>query len=379
MKLADCVDVVSKHVTGNAIRGYDSIGGLEHYDTGEVEIYRWGKTDMLESSVKEFESGDVLVARRNVYLKRASVAKFGGVTSGDSIVLRAKDKSVVALLPFVLNTNSFWDFADQHADGTMSKRLSPKAMLNFEFSLPPLAEQKKLAETLWAMERVKRAYKSLLAQTDALAQARFVEMFGKDTIPRVALSDWTTDLRNGMSPSRKGSHKANVLTLSAITQGSFDPLAMKDATFDDLPPDDKRVSCKDFYICRGNGNKHLVGKGVFPLADRPDLVFPDTVIAARVDSRKILLPYLACAWEMPETREQIERNAKTTNGTFKISQEVLALIKIPLPPLALQREFAAFIAQQEKAKASLEESLAALTAAQKALMNSSFAKATEDR
>ena len=50
-----------------------------------------------------------------------------------------------------------------------------------------------------------------------------------------------------------------------------------------------------------------------------------------------------------------------------------------LPPLALQREFAAFIAQQEKAKASLKESLAALTAAQKALMNSSFAKARDDK
>ena len=37
------------------------------------------------------------------------------------------------------------------------------------------------------------------------------------------------------------------------------------------------------------------------------------------------------------------------------------------------------LAQQEKAKASLKESLAALTAAQKSLMNSSFAKATEDK
>ena len=49
-----------------------------------------------------------------------------------------------------------------------------------------------------------------------------------------------------------------------------------------------------------------------------------------------------------------------------------------LPPLPLQREFAAFVAQAEKAKASLKESLAALTAAQKSLMNSSFAKARED-
>ena len=37
------------------------------------------------------------------------------------------------------------------------------------------------------------------------------------------------------------------------------------------------------------------------------------------------------------------------------------------------------LAHQEKAKASLKESLAALTTAQKSLMNSSFAKATEGK
>lgn len=74
---------------------------------------------------------------------------------------------------------------------------------------------------------------------------------------------------------------------------------------------------------------------------------------------------------LPE-RKLADKPISTTNGTFKISQEVVALIKIPLPPFALQREFAAFIAQQEKVKASLKESLAALTAAQKALMNGVF-------
>lgn len=40
--------------------------------------------------------------------------------------------------------------------------------------------------------------------------------------------------------------------------------------------------------------------------------------------------------------------------------------------LPLQREFAAFVEQAEKSKSSLKESLAALTAAQKALMNEAF-------
>ncbi len=53
----------------------------------------------------------------------------------------------------------------------------------------------------------------------------------------------------------------------------------------------------------------------------------------------------------------------------------LRAFNIIVPPLQDQREFAEFVSQAEKAKESQKESLAKLTAAQKALMNFSFTKA----
>ena len=55
-----------------------------------------------------------------------------------------------------------------------------------------------------------------------------------------------------------------------------------------------------------------------------------------------------------------------------INQDEFNVSVIPMPQLPLQREFAAFVERVEKAKASLKASLAALTAAQKALMNQVF-------
>ena len=157
-------------------------------------------------------------------------------------------------------------------------------------------------------------------------------------------------MRNGVSPSKKGLHAEKVLTLSAVTQGAFDPEAWKDGIFDECPPADKRIHTSEFYMCRGNGNKMLVGTAVFSPEDHDDLVFPDTVIAAHIDSNIILLPYLFVAWKMPSVRKQIEENARTTNGTYKINQTVLSNIELIVPPLEKQNEFVSFVEQSDKSK-----------------------------
>ncbi|MDO4857798.1 MAG: hypothetical protein Q4A17_07625 [Thermoguttaceae bacterium] len=148
----------------------------------------------------------------------------------------------------------------------------------------------------------------------------------------------------------KGSHTEKVLTLSAVTQGTFNPEAWKNGTFDERPPYDKRIHTSEFYMCRGNGNKSLEGTAVYSQEDHDDLIFPDTVIAAHIDSSVVLLPYLFIAWKMPSVRRQIEESARTTNGTYKINQTVLSNIELIVPPLAKQKEFVSFADQSDKSK-----------------------------
>lgn len=178
VKLGDLVTVMNEREDNPSQSKYDRFVGLEHYDSGSVSITRWGSTEMLVSAMKVFHRGDILVARRNVYLKRASSVDFDGITSGDSIILHVNDEQYKDIVPFVLNTDSFWDYADQHSDGSMSKRLAPKTMLEYEFTLPDDGEVERLSTLLWSMERTKTAYKNLIAKTEELVKSQFVEMFG---------------------------------------------------------------------------------------------------------------------------------------------------------------------------------------------------------
>ena len=197
VKLGDLVTVMNEREDNPSQSKYDHFVGLEHYDSGSVSITRWGSTEMLVSAMKVFHRGDILVARRNVYLKRASTVDFDGITSGDSIILRVNDERYKAIVPFVLNTDSFWDYADQHSDGSMSKRLAPKTMLEYEFTLPDDEEVERLSTLLWAMERTKTAYKNLIAKTDELVKSQFIEMFSGKGYPEMQLSEVCTKITDG--------------------------------------------------------------------------------------------------------------------------------------------------------------------------------------
>ena len=186
-KLKDFAQDISVAIKDVQSSPFDRFVGLEHYDSGEPVITRYTDKSLLSSSVKEFQKNDILIARRNVYLKRAGIAFFDGLTSGDSIVLRVYDdcesrtgiskQDAIRIIPFILNSNAFWAYANKHADGMNSKRISKEMLYDYEFDLPPIAEQKVLADKLWAAYRLKESYKKLLAATEEMVKSQFIEMF----------------------------------------------------------------------------------------------------------------------------------------------------------------------------------------------------------
>ena len=162
VKLGDICEEVSERIDnpsgGPALR----FVGLEHLDSGELKVRRWGTTENLESAMKVFKSGDILFARRNAYLKRASLADFNGVCSGDAIVLRENHaKLAPGFLALVLNTGNFWEFAVANAAGTMSRRVNGKTLANYEFNLPPLDQQRRIAQILLLTEVAMRNLQAL--------------------------------------------------------------------------------------------------------------------------------------------------------------------------------------------------------------------------
>lgn len=153
------------------------IVGLEHLIPGEIELSSWD-SNIEHTFSKKFTKGQVLLGRRRVYLKKAVVAPCDGICSGDITVIESTGGILPELLPFVIQNDRFFDYAMQGSAGSLSPRVKWEHLKNYEFSLPSLAEQKVLADKLWAAYHLKESYKKLLAATEEMVKSQFIEMFG---------------------------------------------------------------------------------------------------------------------------------------------------------------------------------------------------------
>ncbi len=160
------------------------IVGLEHLIPDEIRFDAYDiNTDNTFS--KRFVKGQVLFGRRRAYQRKAAIAEFDGICSGDITVIEAiEGKMVPELLPFIIQTPVFFDYANRGSAGSLSPRVKWEHLVDYEFELPPLEEQKILADKLWAAYRLKEAYKKLLDATDEMVKSQFIEMFkGDNQVP----------------------------------------------------------------------------------------------------------------------------------------------------------------------------------------------------
>ena len=355
-KMSDVVTEVNERENNPANSKYERFVGLEHYVSGEVVIRNYGSTERLESTMKVFQAGDILVARRNVYLKRASTVDFDGLTSGDSIVLRAKDPEIGRILPFVLNTDAFWDFADQYSDGTMSKRLSPKTLMTFEFDLPDGEELSKLADILWAANDTRESYQALLKQADELVKSQFIELFGDPVRnekgwPMVRL-DEVTEIKIG--PFGSLLHKEDyienghaLINPSHIADGRIAAdckLTVSDAKYAELSSYALHVD--DIVL----GRRGEMGRCAVVYEDGY-LCGTGSMIIRPKDKMK---PYfLQNILSSPSYRKVIESKAVGVT-MMNINVPIVSSLLIPQLPIELQEDYLCFVRQLDKSKFNLQ-------------------------
>ncbi|MEM6316845.1 MAG: restriction endonuclease subunit S [Bacteroidota bacterium] len=208
VKLGDLAKEVSNRVDNPSESGMDRFVGLQHFVSGDLKIKNWGSTKNLGSSMKAFKKGNILFARRNAYLRRASMVDFDGVCSGDAFVLvENHDKIVPGFLAFIVNSDRLWDFANSNAAGTMSKRVKWRDLAEYELLLPPKDQQERLAELLWAGDAV---VETLISQEAILASVKkscLKESFNKTDCRKVKFSDISENLDNRRIPIKKSVRK----------------------------------------------------------------------------------------------------------------------------------------------------------------------------
>ena len=179
--------------------GIEHVVGLDHIDSENIHLTRSGVLEETTTFTKKFIKGDVLFGRRRTYLKKAVIATFDGICSGDITVFRAKKSILTELLPFIVNNEKFFDYAVKHSAGGLSPRVKFKDLANYEFLLPPKDQQAQLAELLWAMDEVIENESEVLKNNKSLFLSFSKSIFSKGTGIEIELKN-VGDLIMGQSP-----------------------------------------------------------------------------------------------------------------------------------------------------------------------------------
>lgn len=159
--------------------GIERIVGLEHMDPENLHIRRWNSAEDSSSFFRKFVPGQTLFGKRRAYQRKVAYAEFEGICSGDILTFESRNKQELLpeLLPFICQSDAFFDYALDTSAGSLSPRTSWKALQNFEFPLPPLDEQKRIAEILWAADEAVENYTTAKVQLNRLKEVSEMEFF----------------------------------------------------------------------------------------------------------------------------------------------------------------------------------------------------------
>ena len=324
--------------------------GLEHLEPGEVKLSIWD-VDSENTFTKRFNKGQVLLGRRRVYLRKAVVAPFDGICSGDITVIEAiPGKILPELLPFVIQNDAFFDYAEQGSAGSLSPRVKWEHLKDFEVNLPSIDNQKVLAEKLWAAYRLKESYKKLLAATDEMVKSRFIEMFEGKDYECVRMEDLCSLVTKGTTPTSIGfdftDNGINFIKAENICDdGSFD---IQQCSHIDLECHEKmkRSQLKEqdilFSIAGVIGRTAIVTKAILPANTNQALA----VIRVR-ENAAVNLRYLVQALSSKSIQSQCKTNMRGA-AQMNISLQDINNFLITLPPTELQNEFERIYNQADK-------------------------------
>ena len=316
------------------------IVGLEHLVPGEIELSSWD-SNIEHTFSKKFLKGQVLLGRRRVYLKKAVVAPCDGICSGDITVIESTGGILPELLPFVIQNDRFFDYAMQGSAGSLSPRVKWEHLKNYEFSLPPLAEQKVLADKLWAAYRLKESYKKLLATTEEMVKSQFIEMF-KGDFPKLSWEE----------------------CLTIINGKKYDDDYQESGTYPicgsgGIMGYGERMLCpKDTVILGRKGNINS------PIYMETDYWIVDTAFCLDVDRTKLHPKYFyfwCKLFDFTRYNKQGVLPSLTKNDLLKI--------EMPIPPMELQTKFVDIIEQSDKSGFELRKSIEAIDAVIKSLIS----------
>ena len=339
----------------------------DHMDTEELCILRRGAFSELPEPgpafIRIFKKGQILYGSRRTYLKKVAVADFDGVTANTTFVLETKDNSVFLqdLLPFLMYSERFTRFSINNSKGSTNPYILFSDLAKYEFELPSLSEQRKLADLLWEANSTREAYKKVFSATDELVKSRFVEMFGDPVTNPMGweiknLGKLFVSVRNGANIKQGKSIDGIPITrIETISDRAVNRFKMGYAGINDITPYGSYVlQDGDILMSHINSIAHLGKTALYRQIDDEVIIHGMNLLCLR-PIEGVNKVYIYQFFQTSYFMDMIATITKPAVNQASFTTSDIKAIPMYVPPLDLQNRFADFVRQADKSKFAVEK------------------------
>lgn len=312
--------------------------GLDHLNPGSLRIDRWHNREDLPDGTtftRKFKAGQVLFGKRRAYQRKVAVPEFEGVCSGDILVFEPADKRMLAeFLPYVVQSDGFFDHALGTSAGSLSPRTKWAELAKYDFILPPIEEQARIAALLGSVDRSLSSLAGAVTATEDLKRAQTSVVLARScrSVPLGDLAHVQYGLtlnarRAGLPGSRPYLRVANV------QRGFIDLAELKSVGCSDEEAKTYALADGDILVVEGHANIADVGRAaVWRLPATPTVLHQNHLLRVRATG-EVHPEYLLAVMNSSLGRAYFASRAKSTSGLNTINSTVLRSFPVPMVEL----------------------------------------------
>lgn len=365
VKFGDVVRLSKARSQDPLADGFERYIGLEHLEPGDLRICSWGNVADGVTFTNVFRPGQVLFGKRRAYQRKVAVAEFAGVCSGDIYVLETKDAQILLpeLLPFICQTDAFFDHAVGTSAGSLSPRTNWTSLADFEFALPSIHVQEQQVALLRNHDELVGCLQHSLLMADRARRAALLDAFrpdrgSADTFPsnwEVLPADELGDVQLGQQRHPKyesGSNMRPYLRVANVLDGWIDFSDVNQMHFPEKDVRKFELLPGDILLNEGQ-SFDLVGRSAIYRGGVSGLCCQKTLIRFRCGSR--LLPDFAQAYFQHRLYTgQFAAMCVQTTSMAHLTAVRFSEMRMPAPPLDEQQRIANVVTALSKAASDIQ-------------------------
>ena len=329
----------------------------------------WITEKAIEKSAAKIVPVNSVMVGTRVGVGKVAINKVPMSTSQDIISLLDIDESKWSkefICKFILGKGAY---LNSQARGATIKGIKIETLAGLPLPDIPIEQQCKIAMVIDAVDNLIALRKEQLAKLDQLVKSRFIELFDNEEYEKVTVS---SVLNTGfwLMPA----------TPEFIVDGEVPYITSKNIKSRTIDFDNVKYISREAYQSisanrptqKGDILVSMIGTlGQTAVIQDDREFYGQNLYLLRLNSSIIDTTYFCEFFNSDAVQHELQGKRNQSTQAYLKANHVEDLV-LPLPPMGLQQQFAAFVEQTDKSKLAIQQSLDKLELLKKSLMQEYF-------